>query len=222
MVAEQKSTRLQALVADLELRIFSGEFEPGEHLKEVRFTQELGHSRGLIREAFKLLEQTGVVQVVPHKGVFVRDYSLTETLEMFDLRAHLALMAVKQATLNISPKIAQELKRKNQEMIESFNNDRPGDAMQQNWDFHRAIYSLCDNSLLVELLDDLNKKQTLSCLRSFKVSTSVNDSTDEHCQIIDYLVDGDCERAAKAMHDHILQGKHRFMSLLQQLNKEKE
>ena len=65
----------------------SGELEPGEKLTEMALAARLGVSRGPLREAFRMLDESGLVRTEKNRGVFVRDLPVEEAIEIFDLRA---------------------------------------------------------------------------------------------------------------------------------------
>jgi len=67
---------------ELERRIVSGELAVGAKLNEVDIANALGVSRGPVREAFRALDQAGLVRVEKNRGVFVRQVSLQEANEM--------------------------------------------------------------------------------------------------------------------------------------------
>ena len=74
---------------ELERRIISGEFAAGAKLNEVDVATALGISRGPVREAFRALSQAGLVRVEKNRGVFVRQVSLEEASEFYEVRAAL-------------------------------------------------------------------------------------------------------------------------------------
>ncbi|HEY4806123.1 MAG TPA: winged helix-turn-helix domain-containing protein, partial [Paraburkholderia sp.] len=64
---------LTALVRDeIERRIAAGLLAPGDKLNEADWAARLAVSRGPVREAFRALEQAGLVRNEKHRGVFVR------------------------------------------------------------------------------------------------------------------------------------------------------
>jgi DNA-binding GntR family transcriptional regulator len=67
--------------------ILSGELRPGEKLTEMALAARLGVSRGPLREAFRMLDESGLVRTEKNRGVFVRDLPVAEAIEIFDLRA---------------------------------------------------------------------------------------------------------------------------------------
>lgn len=71
-----KQNSLPSLVQDeLEHMFRKGKFTPGHPLREATLATQLGVSRGPIREAFRSLEEKGLVTVEKNRGVFVRCYT---------------------------------------------------------------------------------------------------------------------------------------------------
>src|SRR5476649_1779410 len=83
----QTSSLTSVVKGELERMILSGELAPGAKLTEVALAARLGVSRGPLREAFRMLEEAGLVRTEKNRGVFVRAIPLDEALEIFDLRA---------------------------------------------------------------------------------------------------------------------------------------
>jgi DNA-binding GntR family transcriptional regulator len=79
----------KVLCDQLETMILSGQMKPGERLNEQQLAQRFGVSRGPIREAVRALEGAGYVEAVTNKGVFVRQVTMAEVRELYDVRAAL-------------------------------------------------------------------------------------------------------------------------------------
>ena len=58
---------------EIERGILSGEYPPGSKLIEAALAEKMGVSRGPIREAFRMLDEAGLVRTEKNRGVFVRD-----------------------------------------------------------------------------------------------------------------------------------------------------
>ena len=82
---------------ELERMIEVGELRAGDRLNENVLAAKLGVSRGPVREACRGLEQSGLVEVMVNRGVFVRKLSDKAAAELYDIRA--ALMRLAGATL---------------------------------------------------------------------------------------------------------------------------
>ena len=75
------------IAEQLKQPIYAGEFKAGDRLNEAALAARMGTSRGPIREAIRILTGTGLVTPVVNRGVFVRQVSIREMLEIYDLRA---------------------------------------------------------------------------------------------------------------------------------------
>jgi DNA-binding GntR family transcriptional regulator len=69
----QTSSLSSVVQGELERMILSGELRPGEKLTEMALAARLGVSRGPLREAFRMLDESGLVRTEKNRGVFVRD-----------------------------------------------------------------------------------------------------------------------------------------------------
>ncbi|MGL6109343.1 MAG: FCD domain-containing protein [Rubrivivax sp.] len=87
---------------ELERRIIGGEIAAGTKLNEVDVASDLGVSRGPVREAFSALSQAGLVRVEKNRGVFVREVSIEEANEFYEVRAALEGLIGKLAARRIA------------------------------------------------------------------------------------------------------------------------
>src|SRR3977135_3727306 len=86
----RRAETLCSLVAEeLERMIIRGELQAGDRINESALAQMLSISRGPIREACRSLEKSNLVRVVTNRGVFVREMSVAQAAEIYDVRAHL-------------------------------------------------------------------------------------------------------------------------------------
>jgi DNA-binding GntR family transcriptional regulator len=72
----QAHSLTSAVQAEIERLILCGELSPGAKLTEAALAERLGVSRGPIREAFRSLEETGLVRLEKNRGVFVRSIAI--------------------------------------------------------------------------------------------------------------------------------------------------
>ena len=91
------------MIADqLQQLIYGGEFKAGDRLNEAALAVRMGTSRGPIREAIRILAGTGLVTPVVNRGVFVRQVSMKEMLEIYDLRALVFGFAAESAVAHVT------------------------------------------------------------------------------------------------------------------------
>src|SRR5947209_20169009 len=108
-------TLWQRVYAYLREEILSERLQPGTELQEVALSEELGVSRGPIREAIGRLAAEGLVTVRPRRGALVRSLSKDEFLELYQVREALEMMAVRLAV----PRLTEDVLARLQELIEA-------------------------------------------------------------------------------------------------------
>ena len=73
------------LIKILQDLILGGQYTPGQRIREEKIIEEYEISRTPIREAFVSLEQEGLVEIKPHKGVFVATFSPEEIIDILQI-----------------------------------------------------------------------------------------------------------------------------------------
>jgi DNA-binding GntR family transcriptional regulator len=79
--------------------IADGRIQPGERIKEIPLSQALGISRGPIRDALRLLERDGLVELIQNRGAVVPEVRAVDVLEVYALRASLGSLALHKLML---------------------------------------------------------------------------------------------------------------------------
>src|ERR1700712_4281578 len=92
---------VERIAAELKGRILDGRLAPGQRLISRDMVEQLGISRGSLREAFRRLEADGLVDVVPNRGAVVRSLSAAEVANVYQIREALEGYAARVAAQNI-------------------------------------------------------------------------------------------------------------------------
>jgi DNA-binding GntR family transcriptional regulator len=88
------------VVADaLREAIVKGWLRPGERIKEIPLSEQLGVSRGPIREALRLLAHDGLVTIIPNRGAIVPTPTSADVLEVYAMRSALGSLALHKLML---------------------------------------------------------------------------------------------------------------------------
>ena len=90
-------TRSVSTTDTLRTSILAGDFKPGERIFEVNLSERLKVSRTPIREALKALAGEGLLDYVPNRGYHVREYSVDDIVQAYEIRASLEGLAAKRA-----------------------------------------------------------------------------------------------------------------------------
>lgn len=99
-------------VTSLRKLIRDGHFKPGEKLKEVQVSEQLGVSRTPVRLAFRTLEQEGLLERTGKQGFVVREFSREDVLCGLEIRGVLeGLAARRMAEAGLSDTARDRLKQ---------------------------------------------------------------------------------------------------------------
>jgi DNA-binding GntR family transcriptional regulator len=196
-------TLWQRVYDHLRAAILSGRLEPGAELAEVPLSEELGVSRGPIREAIGRLASEGLVTVRPRRGAVVSPLSKEEFLELYQVREALERMAVKLAVRRLQPEDFAALQRLIDDMATHAERGQVDDFFEANAAFHARLVDASGNAKLGEmyrqLLDQIGRYRT----RSLRLRGNLQRSIAEHAAILRAAKRGDAERAAHLMSEHI-------------------
>lgn len=202
------------VVEKLEQLILGGRYQPGEKLREQALAEELGVSRGPLREAIRTLEGRRLLERTPRTGVQVVGVSLADLEQILVTREALEGMAARQAAENMTVAEVNAL-RQAVSVLESRPQDAPGAVFNAgpDHDFHRLIAKGSRNRWLENLL----VKDVYSLLRLYRVQAArrpdVTDSMAEHHAIIDRIHARDGDGAEAAMRAHLRASRARMLQL---------
>jgi DNA-binding GntR family transcriptional regulator len=200
---------LSSLVAEeLERMIIRGELQAGDRINETALAQMFSISRGPIREACRSLEKSNLVRLVTNHGVFVREISVEQAAEIYDVRAHLFGLAGRLAADRIGSRDIAALRV----MVAEMEDARDIDTYYPlNVAFHARLVELSGNKRVAELYSTLSKELHLFRRRGLVEHDSMVVSNQEHVRIIEALRDHSSDLAERTMTDHILAGKARLL-----------
>lgn len=196
---------------EIERIILAGEIPLGARLTEAWLSERLGVSRGPIREAFRRLEEAGLVRQEKNRGVFVREIPLDEALEIFDLRAVMDELVGRRLAASITPPQLKSL-RAAVERMEQAARAGDGDTYHlQNLQFHDALVEFAGNRKMASVYRKLVKELALFRRRNLADPSSLPHSATEHRAIVKAIAAGEPEAAGRAMYDHVMESKERTM-----------
>lgn len=204
----QSSSLANVVQQEVERAILAGEYPPGSKLTEAQLAHRLGVSRGPVREAFRMLEEAGLVRTEKNRGVFVRDIPLEEALEIFDLRAAMDELAGRQLAAGITSAQLKELRGLVDAMEKAVRADDAHAYHLLNLDFHDRLVEMTGNRKLVAIYRKLIKE--LSLFRRMNLADGwLPVSAGEHRQIVKAIAAGDPEAAGRLMYQHVMDSKRR-------------
>jgi DNA-binding GntR family transcriptional regulator len=188
------------ITSALRKNIYEGILSAGVPLKQEYLADQFGVSRIPIREALKKLEAEGLVRHEPNKGAVVTTHSISEVIEMLDIRIGLETRALTLAAPNMTEKhldqCAAVLKRYDAA-------SKPSVWSALNLEFHLMLYSVANKPRLNKMIEDL----VLSTQRYTRIYISHTLGREqpqkEHYEILDALRKGASNKAISLLEQHI-------------------
>ncbi len=211
-----RSQSLTTLVhRELERRILAGVLAPGDKINEEDIAGQLSVSRGPVREAFRALESSGLVRMEKNRGVFVRQVSIEEADEIYEVRAGLDELVGRLLARRIRPRELAQLRGLLKQMQHAAR-DKDVDAYYPlNVRFHDRLVELTANGTLIaayrRLVNELHLYRRATLARG---ADSFPTSTREHADIVDALARKDCDRAGRLLYEHAMQSRERLHAAL--------
>lgn len=211
-IALLQSSSLASLVQqEIERRILQGELAPGDKLIEASLADSLGVSRGPVREAFRMLEEAGLVRQEKNRGAFVRHIALDEALEIYDLRAMMDEAVGRQLAERVTPEQLRQLRAMVDAMERAVKAGDADDYHLLNLQFHDTLVDFAGNRKLSVLYRRLINELSLFRRMNLASVGALPLSAGEHRAILKAIAAGDPQAAGLAMRQHVLDSKERTL-----------
>jgi DNA-binding GntR family transcriptional regulator len=194
--------RVEEAYRHLKTRIMSADLPPGASLNELEIAAALGTSRTPVREAIRKLEQEGLAMRYPNRGAIVTKLSMTDVLEIWQLREILEPAACALAADRIDREALAKLESaflelRGQEMgpeaYEAF--------LRADVGLHGLIVDSTGNATLRSVLGMLNERVVQ--VRVVTSPARFQSAVAEHLAIVAALKARDAQEAMAAMRRHL-------------------
>lgn len=205
----QRHSLVSVVQAELERLILAGELAPGEKLTEMALAARLGVSRGPLREAFRMLDEAGLVRTEKNRGVFVRDIPIDEAIEIFDLRAAMEELVGRRLAAAITPAQLREVRALVDAMERAVKIDDARGYHLLNLQFHDRLVEMAGNRKLSAIYRKLIKELSLFRRMNLADGWLLPLSAGEHRAIVRAIAAGDAAAAGRAMFEHVMESKER-------------
>lgn len=208
----QSASLATAVQQEVERAILAGEYPPGSKLTEANLATRMGVSRGPVREAFRMLEEAGLVRTEKNRGVFVRDIPIDEAVEIFDLRAAMDELVGRQLARNITPAGLKEIRGLVDAMEKAVKAKDAYNYHLLNLRFHDRLVEMVGNRKLTAIYRKLIKELSLFRRLNLADGWLLPISAGEHRDIVKAIAAGDAEAAGRAMYQHVMDSKERTIA----------
>ena len=188
----------------LRQRIFAHQLKPGSWIDELKSAEEFGISRTPLREALKVLATEGLVTMKLRRGAYVTEVSQTDLLQVYHLLALLESDAAAELARAATDEQITELQTLH-DALEAAVADRD-EFFSANERFHMRVLEMLNNKWLSQMVADLRKVMKLNRHNSLFKSGRVEESLQEHRDLMAALAARNAEAAQACVKLHFKNG----------------
>jgi DNA-binding GntR family transcriptional regulator len=192
------------VAAELRRLILDGSLQPGERLVEDRLAQLLGVSRNPIREAMRVLEAEGFLDVVSRRGAFVAKLSARQADDLFHVRLALEPLGARLAAS--SEERETSLLARAWAILDLVNSSGPEEDLDTlstlHTELHSLIFEMTQNDYLIAIAIPMVKRGQWLLRQSAPLQNP--DAWAEHHGLIAAIEAGDADLAEAAARHHVL------------------
>lgn len=198
--------------------IRSGDLHPGDRLPSERLlAQQMAISRPTLREATRVLTESGVIEVRPGAGGGMFVLTSTVPLDLIESRSNLRMgevAAVLQARRLFEPRVAQlaalnateedfEFLERTLELQKECDRDDRERMSQLDIRFHIGIARAARNSVVLDLMRPLLRQLEIARDMSMRGRRDSDTAIAIHEDTLESIMSGDPERVAVSMDRHL-------------------
>lgn len=206
-----QSTSLPALVQiEIERLILRGELVVGRRINESELAARFRTSRGPIREALRALEESRLVRSEKNRGVFVREISVAEADEIYDIREALDQLIGERVAERATPEQLRELTALVEDMDEATGRGDLNRYHALNLRFHDLLVDFAGNARLTESYRLLTKGLLLFRLRGLQQGGGFAVSNTEHKAVVAAIVARHGAEAGRLLRRHAAESRARM------------
>lgn len=183
-------------------KIVTVQMMPGSVIREAELMDNLRFGRTPIREALKRLQTENLVDVVPRRGLFVADITITDLQQIYEVRVEVESLCARLAAERLSPGDLAEM----QQLVAQY---KMSDHMDKVWvlQHDRQLHELLARSAGNKFLyHDFEQYYNLS-IRIWHLALSriraEDINVEAHIDILGAIEAGDCLQAEGRMRQHI-------------------
>lgn len=181
--------------------ILRGDLRPGQQLKQQDLAKWLGMSATPVREVLRILETEGLLEHIPHRGVYVAEASPEDALEITPIRVALEGLAVQMYASRVDDSDLDVLEELVDQMEDAWQQMDLVRVRRTNYYFHSTIYSGAGSEMLKGFIERLWPRFATDML--WMIPGRAEQSIEQHQAIVEALKHRDSDLAVKLMSDHI-------------------
>jgi DNA-binding GntR family transcriptional regulator len=213
VAAVDKALLKDRAYSEIKRFIQSDEFSPGEFLSERKLANRLGMSKTPVKAALERLETEGFVAVSPQQGIVVRDLSIHEIADLFEIRLALETFVLQNIAGKVTSGQAGQIRKNLREQSQAAKDADLNLATRLDSEFHSLFCEFLGNREILRVMLQLREKMHRVVNRVFEnIPERLQLAYREHRVIARAVLDGDADRAVASLEEHLNCGKQLLLS----------
>ena len=209
---------VQDIVRRIEEDIVFRVYHPRERLIEDDLMQRFGAKRHLVRQALVELERGGFVLRKPNSGAQVRALTAKEATELYAVREILETNCAKLIPLPVHTRLLGPIDKIQREHVAAIRAKDVRAVFRANLAFHAAVFQLCGNDALVEVIADFARRTHPVRLTTLVTEQYLEQARGEHDEILRALRKGDRARLVALCAQHLQPSREAYLRTIEHLN----
>ncbi len=202
----------QRAYEQIKAKILGGELMPGTFLAERALASELAMSTTPVRSALERLDHEGFVTISPQQGGVVRDFSLREVSELYEIRMVLETFVAHRVAGRLTTAQIDRLDASLQSQRENLARRDIAVCIQLDENFHSMFAECLDNREILRVLQRLRDKTHRLFHRVFTMNPGrMEGSYAEHVAIAESMIQGPPEAAVERISTHLEYGRRMLL-----------
>lgn len=194
-------------------RLLNNDYPPGSFLSERQLAETLGMSKTPVKAALERLESEGFISVSPQQGIVVRELSVHEIADQYEIRAALESYTLRTVAGNLTPDQITRIRANLQAQARLRGRGDVAKRVDLDAAFHAQFVEFLGNGEILRVIVQLREKMQRVVTQVFRLCPArFETSYDEHAAIAAAVIDGDGARAAALLVQHLEQGKRLILS----------
>ena len=201
----QANASLRHRVADeIRTAIIQGNLKPGDKLRELDISEQMGVSRGPIREAIRDLEAMGLVICHPYRETVVDDVSREQIVELIiPIRLQLEIFSLKSGFREYDDDFYQSLERIIETMKTHAERQDLFALIEEDIRFHEMIVNFKGDAFTLQIWNSIVNRLRIHFIKNTPLFDDLGKVVQDHNELLEALKSQDEERIVKQWRTHI-------------------
>jgi DNA-binding GntR family transcriptional regulator len=193
--------------------LVSGPLVPGSFLSERQLAKQLGMSNTPVRAALERLEAEGFITISPQQGIVVRELSIREIIDHYELREALETFVIRKLAGRLTAEQVGRVRANLDDQRRSLDARDFERNVALDAEFHTLFCGFLGNDQIARVMLQLRDKIHRAIVSIAKQDLGrIMESYREHRGIADAVAAGEAERAAALLVEHLEAGRSSILS----------